>query len=33
MRPPTLSYENMRFSGTSPAETPQPIKIKFRMIN
>ena len=24
-----LSYENMRFSGIPPAETPEPIKMKF----
>jgi hypothetical protein len=28
----TLSYGNMRFSGTCPAETPRPIKIKFSTI-
>jgi hypothetical protein len=29
LRTTTLSYGNMRFSGTCPAETPQPIKMKF----
>jgi hypothetical protein len=28
-RTTTLSYGNMRFSGTCPAETPQLIKMKF----
>jgi hypothetical protein len=27
LRTTTLSYGNMRFSGTCPAETPQPIKM------
>jgi hypothetical protein len=29
----TLSYGNMRFSGTCPAETLQLIKMKFRTID
>jgi hypothetical protein len=29
----TLSYGNMRFSGTCPAEIPQLIKMKFCTIN
>jgi hypothetical protein len=29
----TLSYGNMRFSGTCPAETAEPIKMKFCMVN
>jgi hypothetical protein len=28
-----LYFANMRFSGTCPAETPQPIKMKFRTID
>ena len=28
LRTTTLSYGNMRFSGTCPVETPQPIKMK-----
>ena len=33
LRTTTLSYRNMRFSGTCPAETPQPIKMKFCTID
>ena len=33
LRTTTLSYGNMRFSGTCPAETPQPIKMKFCTID
>ena len=33
LRPILVSYGNMRFSGICPAETPQPIKIKFCMID
>jgi hypothetical protein len=33
LRTTTLSYGNMRFSGTCPAETPQPTKMKFCTIN
>jgi hypothetical protein len=33
LRMTTLSYGNMRFSGTCPAETLKPMKIKFRMID
>jgi hypothetical protein len=33
LRTPTLSYGNVRFSGTCPAETPQPIKMKFCTID
>jgi hypothetical protein len=33
LRTTTLSYGNRRFAGTCPAETPQPIKSKFRMID
>ena len=33
LRTTTLSYGNMRFSGTCPAETPQPIKMKFCTIH
>ena len=33
LRTTTLSYGNMPFSGTCPAETPQPIKMKFCMID
>jgi hypothetical protein len=29
LRTTTLSHGNMRFSCTCPAETPQPIKMKF----
>ena len=29
LRTTSLSYGNMRFSGSRPAETPQPIKMKF----
>jgi hypothetical protein len=29
LRTTTLSYGNMRFSGTCPADTPQPIKMKY----
>jgi hypothetical protein len=29
----TLPSENMRFSGTCPAETPQPINMKFCTID
>jgi hypothetical protein len=32
-RTTTLSYANMRFSATCPAETPQPIKMKFCTID
>jgi hypothetical protein len=33
LRTTTLSYENMRFSSTCPAENPQPIKMKFCSID
>ena len=33
LRTTTLSYGNMRFSGIRPAETPQPIKMKFCKID
>jgi hypothetical protein len=33
LRTTTLSYGNMPFSGTCPAETPQPIKMKFCTID
>jgi hypothetical protein len=33
LRTTTLSYGNMRCSGTCPAETPQPIKMKFCTID
>jgi hypothetical protein len=33
LRTTTLSYGNMRFSGNCPAETPQPIKMKFSTID
>jgi hypothetical protein len=33
LRTNTLSYANMRFSATCPAETPQPIQMKFCMID
>jgi hypothetical protein len=33
LRTTTFSYGNMRFSGTCPAETPQPIKMKFCTID
>ena len=33
LRPTTLSYGNMRFSAIRPAEIPQPIKMKFCMID
>jgi hypothetical protein len=33
LRTTTLSYGNMPFSGTCPAETPQPIMIKFCTID
>ena len=33
LRTTTLSYGNMRFSGTRSAETPQPIKTKFPTID
>ena len=33
LRTTTLSYGNMRFSGIRPAETPQPIKMKFCTID
>jgi hypothetical protein len=33
LRTTTLSYGNMRFSGTCQAETPQPIKMKFCTID
>jgi hypothetical protein len=33
LRTTTLSYGNMRFSGTCPAETPQSIKMKFCKID
>ena len=33
LRTTTLSYGNMRFSGTRPAETPQLIKMKFCTID
>jgi hypothetical protein len=33
LRTSTLSYGNMRYSGTCPVATPQPIKMKFYMID
>jgi hypothetical protein len=33
LRTTTLSYGNIRFSGTCPAETPQPIKMKIFTID
>jgi hypothetical protein len=33
LRMTTLYYGNMRFSGTCPAETPRPIRMKFCMID
>jgi hypothetical protein len=33
LRMTTLSYGNMRFSGTCPAETPHPIEMKFCTID
>jgi hypothetical protein len=33
LRMATLSYGNIRFSGTCPAETPQPITVKFCTID
>ena len=33
LRTTTLSYGNMRFSGIHPAETPEPIKMKFCKID
>jgi hypothetical protein len=33
LRTTTLSYGNMRFSGTCPAETAQPIKMQFCTIH
>jgi hypothetical protein len=33
LRTTTLSYRNMRFSGTCLAETPQSIRMKFCMID
>ena len=33
LRTTTLSYGNTRFSGACPAETPQPMKMKFCTID
>jgi hypothetical protein len=33
LRTTTLSYGNTQFSGTCPAETPKPIKMKFCVID